>query len=181
MIFSKTPLDGAFVIDIEPLTDRRGFFARSFDANAFQAQGLRPQVAQCNLSFNARKGTLRGMHMQLAPAAETKLVRCTGGAIYDVIVDMRPQSATYLQHFGVELSATNRRQLYVPELFAHGFLTLCDDTEVSYQMGEFYTPDCQAGLRWDDPVLNIVWPAAVQVLSERDAEWPLLPSANGNT
>jgi dTDP-4-dehydrorhamnose 3,5-epimerase len=181
VIFSKTPLEGAFVIEIEPILDRRGFFARSFDANEFRALGMRTQVAQCNVSYNTRKGTLRGMHMQLAPASEPKLVRCTAGGIYDVIIDMRVQSPTYLQHFGVELSAANRRQLYVPELFAHGYLTLCDDAEVCYQVGEFYTPSREAGLRWDDPVLGIRWPAAVQVLSEKDGAWPLLPAAADKT
>jgi dTDP-4-dehydrorhamnose 3,5-epimerase len=176
MIFRPTALDGAWLIELEPNEDRRGFFARSFDAREFEARGLRGTVAQCNVSHNRRRGTLRGLHLQLPPAAETKLVRCTRGAIHDVIVDLRPGSATYLRHYGVELSAANRRQLYVPELFAHGFLTLDDDTEVSYQTGEFYTPGQEAGLRWDDPALGIRWPAAVEVLSDKDAAWPLLPA-----
>jgi dTDP-4-dehydrorhamnose 3,5-epimerase len=177
LIITPTPLGGAFVIEIEPIQDRRGFFARSFDAEIFKAHGMRAQVAQCNVSYNVQPGTLRGLHMQLPPVAEPKLVRCTAGMIWDVIVDMRPHSPTYLQHFGVELTAANRRQLYVPELFAHGYLTLRDDTEVSYQVGEFYTPGSETGLRWDDPVLGIRWPGAVHVLSDKDAAWPLLPAA----
>jgi dTDP-4-dehydrorhamnose 3,5-epimerase len=174
VIFTETPLAGAFVLDLEPREDSRGFFARTFDAKEFEGRGMRPLVAQCNLSYNHARGTLRGMHMQLAPATEPKLVRCTRGAIYDVIVDMRPESATYLQHFGVELTADNRQQLYVPDMFAHGYLTLTDHAEVAYQVGEFYAPGYERGLRYDDPVLGIQWPVPVAVISDKDAAWPLL-------
>ncbi len=177
MIFTETPLKGAFVLDLETREDSRGFFARTFDAKEFEERGMRPLVAQCNLSYNHAKGTLRGMHMQLPPAAEPKLVRCTRGAIHDVIVDMRPTSPTYLQHFGVELTADNRRQLYVPDMFAHGYLTLTDHAEVAYQVGEFYTPGSERGLRHDDPALGIGWPVPVAVLSDKDATWPLLGAA----
>ena len=174
MIFAETPLSGAFVIELEPVADSRGFFARTFDAREVEARGMRPLVAQCNLSFNTVKGTLRGLHMQLPPATEPKLVRCTRGAIYDVIVDMRPDSPTRLQHFGVQLTADNRRQLYVPDLFAHGYLSLTDHAEVAYQVGEFYSPGHERGFRHDDPALAIEWPTAVTVISDKDASWPLI-------
>lgn len=174
MIFTETKLKGAFIIDLELREDERGGFARTFCMNEFEAHGLKPEVAQCNLSFNHKAGTLRGMHYQLAPAAETKLVRCTRGAIVDVIVDLRPESDTYLQHVAVELTADNRRALYVPELFAHGYQALTDGAEVSYQVGEFYTPGFERGLRYDDPRLGIAWPMPVSVISEKDAAWPLL-------
>lgn len=174
MIFTETHLKGAFIIDLEERRDHRGFFARTFCAREFEAHGLKPMVAQANLSFNHRRGTLRGLHFQRPPAAETKLVRCTAGAIHDVIVDLRPESPTYLQHVGVELSAANRRALYVPEMFAHGYITLTDGAEVIYQVGEFYTPGAEGGLRWDDPALGIDWPVAVEVISEKDAAWPLI-------
>lgn len=171
MIFTETKLKGAFILDVELRTDDRGGFARTFCAQEFEAHGLKPTVAQCNLSFNHKAGTLRGMHYQLSPAAETKLVRCTKGAIYDVIIDLRPDSPTYLQHFGVELTADDRRALYVPELFAHGYQALTDDAEVVYQVGEFYTPGYERGLRYDDPAFNIQWPLPVTVISEKDAAW----------
>jgi dTDP-4-dehydrorhamnose 3,5-epimerase len=171
--FTETILNGAFIVDLEPHTDERGFFARSFCARDFEAQGLNPAVAQCNISYNRQAGTLRGMHYQAPPASETKLVRCTRGAIYDVIIDLRPDSPTYLRHVAIELSADNRRTLYIPEMFAHGFLTLADETEVEYQMGEFYTPGYGRGLRYDDPVFNIHWPRAVSIISQQDAAWPL--------
>ena len=174
MIFTETPLKGAFIIDVALREDERGFFARRFCQRAFAAPGLQVDVAQGNLSFNHQAGTLRGMHYQLAPAAETKLVRCTRGAILDVIVDLRPESPTYLQHVAVELSADNRRALYVPELFAHGYQALTDGAEVTYQVGEFYTPGYERGLRHDDPVLGIRWPLPVTVISGKDAAWPLL-------
>lgn len=174
MKFVETPLSGAFWIELETLEDNRGFFARSFCAREFEAQGLKPTVAQCNLSFNHRRGTLRGMHFQIPPAAETKLVRCTRGALYDVIVDLRPDSPTYKAHYSIELSADNHRALYIPEGFAHGFQTLLDHTEVFYQMGEFYTPNCQRGIRYDDPALAIAWPLPVQVISDKDAALPSL-------
>jgi dTDP-4-dehydrorhamnose 3,5-epimerase len=180
VIFTETALSGAFIIDLEPIRDDRGFFARTFDARQFEEHGMRPFVAQCNVSWNRAKGTLRGMHMQLAPATEPKLVRCTHGTVYDVIVDMRPDSPTYLQHVGVELSADNRRQLYVPDMFAHGYLTLTDGAEVACQVGEFYSPGHERGLRHDDPVLGIQWPIPVTVLSSKDASWPLLTPAEAS-
>ena len=174
MIFTETPLKGAFIIDVDLREDERGFFARTFCQREFAEHGLKVDVAQGNLSFNHKAGTLRGMHYQLAPAAETKLVRCTRGAILDVIVDLRPESATYLQHVAVELSEDNRRARYVPELFAHGDQALTDGAEVTYQVGEFYTPGYERGLRHDDPVLGIQWPLPVTVISGKDAAWPLL-------
>jgi dTDP-4-dehydrorhamnose 3,5-epimerase len=174
MRFTKTKLAGAFLIDLESRVDQRGLFARSFCQKEFELHGLKSLVAQCNCSYNRLRGTLRGMHYQLAPASETKLVRCTRGAVYDVIVDLRPESDTYLEHIGVELTEHNRRQLYVPEMFAHGYLTLTDDAEVTYQVGEFYTPGFERGLRYDDPALRIEWPSAVEVISEKDANWSLM-------
>jgi dTDP-4-dehydrorhamnose 3,5-epimerase len=173
MIFTQTKLKDAYIIDLELRADDRGAFARTFCAQEFEAHGLKPTVAQCNLSFNHKAGTLRGMHYQLTPAAETKLVRCTKGAIYDVIIDMRPDSPTYLQHIGVELTADNRRALYVPEMFAHGYQALTDGAEVVYQVGEFYTPGYERGLRYDDPAFGIEWPMPVTVISTKDAAWPL--------
>ena len=172
MRFVETALNDAYVIELDLLEDERGFFARTFCAREFTEHGLKPVTAQSNLSFNHREGTLRGMHYQLPPAAEAKLVRCTRGAIHDVIVDMRPESATYLSHVGVELSEDNRRALYVPELFAHGYQTLTDRAEVIYQVSEFYTPGQESGLRYDDPALGIEWPLPVSVISEKDAAWP---------
>ncbi|GAB1542614.1 dTDP-4-dehydrorhamnose 3,5-epimerase [Scytonema sp. NUACC21] len=174
MIFTETELKGAYIIDLDQKHDHRGFFARTFCAQEFEAHGLKPTVAQCNLSFNYKKGTLRGMHYQLPPAAETKLIRCISGAIYDVIIDMRPESPTFLQHIGVELSAENRRALYVPEMFAHGYQALTDGAEVVYQVGEFYTPGYERGLRHDDPFFNIQWPIEVTEISEKDKNWPLM-------
>jgi dTDP-4-dehydrorhamnose 3,5-epimerase len=176
MIFTETALKDAFIIDLEEKPDHRGFFARTFCAEEFAAHGLKPTVAQCNLSFNHQKGTLRGMHYQILPAAETKLIRCTQGAIYDVIIDMRPESPTYLSHIGVELSAENRRALYVPEMFAHGYQALTNGAEVVYQVGEFYTPGYERGLRYDDPLLEISWPLSVTEMSDKDRNWPLLES-----
>ncbi|OUL30035.1 dTDP-4-dehydrorhamnose 3,5-epimerase [Nostoc sp. 106C] len=174
MNFIQTELKDAFIIELEKKQDSRGFFARSFCAQEFMTHGLRPKVAQCNVSFNYKKGTLRGMHYQLSPAAETKLIRCTKGAIYDVIIDMRPESPTFLSHIGVELTAGNHRALYVPEMFAHGYQALTDDAEVVYQVGEFYTPGYERGLRYDDPFFNIEWPLEVAEISEKDLNWPLL-------
>jgi dTDP-4-dehydrorhamnose 3,5-epimerase len=174
MIFTETELPGAFVIDLDARRDERGFFARTFCQQEFEAHGLEPVVAQCNLSYNHAAGTLRGMHLQVEPAPEAKLVRCTAGAIYDVIVDLRPGSPTRLRHVGVELTARNRRALYVPGMFAHGYLTLTDDAEVTYQVSEFYTPGAERGLRHDDPALGIAWPVPVTVISEKDASWPLI-------
>ena len=174
MIFTETPLAGAFFVDLERREDDRGFFARTFCREEFEAHGLLPDIAQCNLSYNHAAGTLRGMHYQVEPAVETKLVRCTSGAILDVIVDMRPGSPTFLQHVAVELTAENRRALYIPGMFAHGYQTLVDGAEVAYQVGEFYTPGYERGLRYDDPALGITWPIPVSVISPKDATWPLL-------
>jgi dTDP-4-dehydrorhamnose 3,5-epimerase len=174
MIFTEIELKGAVIIDLEEKHDHRGFFARTFCATEFEQHGLKPVVAQCNLSFNYKKGTLRGMHYQIPPAGETKLVRCTKGGIYDVIIDMRPDSPTFLQHFGVELTADNHRALYIPEMFAHGYQALTDEAEVVYQVGEFYTPGYERGLRYDDPFFNIQWPLEVTEISEKDTNWPLL-------
>lgn len=172
MRFTETKLAGAFILDLELREDSRGFFARTFCQKEFEAHGLKPSVAQCNCSYNHRKGTMRGMHYQLPPAAETKLVRCTRGGIYDVIIDLRPGSSTYRQWVGVELTEQNRRQLYVPEMFAHGYLTLTEGAEVAYQVGEFYTPGYERGIRYDDPVFKIEWPVAIEVISDKDAAWP---------
>ncbi len=172
MKLTETVLPGAFVIDAERVEDERGFFARTFDRAVFEAHGLCPDVIQCNVSFNRLGGTLRGMHYQASPAQEDKLVRCTRGAIHDVIVDLRPDSPTYLRHTAVELSAENRSMLFVPKGFAHGFLTLDDDTEVAYQMSAPYSLEHARGIRWDDPVLGIRWPAQPRVMSERDRSHP---------
>jgi dTDP-4-dehydrorhamnose 3,5-epimerase len=177
MIFTETKLKGAFIIDVELRADDRGAFARTFCAREFEQHGLKPTVAQCNLSFNHQAGTLRGMHYQVAPACESKLVRCTKGGIYDVIIDMRPDSPTYRQHIGVELTADNRRALYVPEMFAHGYQALTDGAEVTYQVGEFYTPGYERGLRYNDPAFAIEWPMPVTVISEKDAAWALYEPA----
>lgn len=174
MQFTESALRGAYIIDLEPRADDRGFFARTFCQQEFAEHSLAVEVAQCNLSFNPRRGTLRGLHYQRPPAAEAKLVRCTRGALYDVIVDLQPDSPTYMQHVGVELTADNRRALYVPELFAHGFQTLVDDTEAAYQVSAFYTPGQEQGLRYDDPRLAIDWPEAVEAISDKDRSWPLL-------
>ena len=172
MIFTATPMLGAVIIDVEPFEDERGFFARSFCSREFAAHGLSPHVAQCSISFNRTRGTLRGLHFQRPPHAEVKLVRCTAGVLYDVIIDLRPDSLTFRRHFGVELSARNRKMLYVPEGFAHGFQTLQDDTEVCYQMSTPFCRDAAAGVRWNDPAFAIDWPLAVTVISERDRTYP---------
>jgi dTDP-4-dehydrorhamnose 3,5-epimerase len=174
MKFKETKLQGAFVLELEQRSDNRGFFARTFCRQEFEAHGLNPNVAQCNLSFNEKAGTLRGLHYQTPPATEAKFFRCIRGAIYDVIVDMRPGSPTYLQHFGIELTADNHLALYVPEMFAHGYQALEDGTEVLYQVSEFYTPGVEQGLRYDDPALGITWPMPTTVISEKDQSWPLL-------
>jgi dTDP-4-dehydrorhamnose 3,5-epimerase len=172
MIFTETQLKGAYIIDPERIEDERGFFARTWDHHEFEARGLNSSLAQCNISYNARRGTLRGMHYQAAPHAETKLVRCTMGAIYDVIIDLRPGSPTLRQWLAVELSAENRRMLYVPEGFAHGFQTLADHSEVFYQMTECYAPDYARGVRWNDPTFGIVWPEVPQAIAARDQAYP---------
>jgi dTDP-4-dehydrorhamnose 3,5-epimerase len=173
--FLPTPLAAAYVLELERLEDERGFFARSFCQDEFRKHGLRPAIAQCNVSWNRIRGTLRGLHFQAAPHEEAKVVRCTRGAIWDVIVDLRKSSATRLRWHAVELSAENRRALYVPEGFAHGFQTLADDSEVLYQMSELYHPDLARGVRWDDPRLGINWPLPDPILSERDRSYALLP------
>ena len=173
MIFSETELPGAYTIDVDPRRDERGFFARAWCAEEFSQHDLVTRVAQANVSYNVRRGTLRGMHYQLPPHAEVKIVRCTRGAIYDVIVDLRPASPTYRRWIGVELTADNRRMLYVPEGFAHGFQTLEDDTEAFYQVSEFYAPGAERGLRWDDPAFGIEWPLPESpILSDKDRAWP---------
>jgi len=174
VIFSETTLKGAFVIDLELRSDDRGFFARTFCAREFAAHGLNPSIAQANTSLNRKKGTLRGLHFQYPPVAETKVVRCTSGAMIDVIVDLRPESPTYLRHIAVELTGENRRMLYVPKRFAHGYQVLDDNTETTYLMGEFYTPAAAGGLRYSDPRLAIAWPLPPLDLTQRDQAWPLL-------
>jgi dTDP-4-dehydrorhamnose 3,5-epimerase len=171
MIFSETILAGAYTVDIDRHQDNRGHFARVFCADEFAAHGLKPMVAQGSISFNAKRGTLRGMHFQYPPAAEGKYVRCTRGAVVDMIVDLRPESPTYLRHVAVNLSADNGRGLYVPERFAHGFVTLMDNTELMYLISNYHTPGAEGGLRHDDPVLGLVWPVPIQVTSERDNRW----------
>ncbi|HTS87425.1 MAG TPA: dTDP-4-dehydrorhamnose 3,5-epimerase [Gemmatimonadales bacterium] len=172
MIFEPTPLAGAVTVELERHEDERGFFARSFCRREFEAQGLDPCVAQCNVSFNRRRGTLRGLHWQAAPHGEAKLVRVTRGELYDVIVDLRPDSPTLGRWFGVELTADNHRALYIPLGFAHGFQTLVDEVEVFYQMSTFYAPEAQRGARWDDPAFGIHWPILPPFLSQRDATYP---------
>lgn len=177
MRIHHTPLDGAAVLELEERPDDRGFFARTHCREEFLAAGLEPAVEQCNLSFNHRRGTLRGFHYQLAPHAEAKTIRCVRGAIYDVVVDLRPDSPTYLRHFGTLLSAENRLAMHVPREFAHAYLTLTDDAEALYQTSTAYVPGAERGLRWDDPVLGVAWPAPVEAVSAKDAAWPLLPAA----
>jgi dTDP-4-dehydrorhamnose 3,5-epimerase len=171
MKFHETKLPGVFEICIEPMTDERGFFARSWCEREFKAHGLNPSVVQCNISFNTRKGTMRGVHYQVAPYAETKLVRCTRGAIYDVIVDLRRDSPTFKQWTAIVLTPDKRNMAYVPDDCAHGFLTLEDDTEVFYQMAGFYHAESARGVRWNDPAFGIEWPAKVEVISERDGSY----------
>lgn len=174
MIFTETKLKGAYIIDLERREDERGYFARAFCQKEFQAHGLNPVIAQANVAFNAKKGTLRGMHFQYPPAPESKLVRAIRGAIVDIIVDLRPESPTYLQHIEVELNEDNGRALYVPERFAHGYQALQDKTETSYQVGEFYTPGAEGGLLYNDPRLGLKWPLPVTVISDKDKAWKLL-------
>jgi dTDP-4-dehydrorhamnose 3,5-epimerase len=173
MILTETPLPGAFVIDVEPHVDERGFFARTWDVDQFAALGLSTAIVQCSVAFNHRAGTLRGMHYQEEPFGEVKIVRCTSGAIFDVIVDLRSTSPTYMRHYGVTLSAKNRRALYVPIGFAHGYQTLEDESEASYLMSAAYAPHAARGVRWDDPAFAIEWPPAVErVISARDRTYP---------
>lgn len=174
MRFSETEIGGAWVVEIEPHTDDRGFFARTYDTDAFAAHGLDPRIAQASVSFNHRRGTLRGLHYQAAPAEETKLVRCTAGAIHDVIVDLRKDSPTYLASVTVEMSAENHTALYIPGTVAHGFQTLIDGTEVEYQIGTPFSPEHGRGLAHDDPAFGIEWPLPVSVISATDRSWPRL-------
>lgn len=170
----RTPIEGVAIIDLERREDDRGFFARTYDREEFLAAGLEPAVEQCNMSYNHKAGTLRGMHLQVAPHPETKLVRCVRGALVDIIVDMRPGSPTRLEHVSVELTSENRRALFVPAYFAHGFQTLVDDTEAVYQVSGAYAPRAERGLRYDDPELGLSWPVPVTTISEKDRSWPLL-------
>jgi dTDP-4-dehydrorhamnose 3,5-epimerase len=179
MIFTESPLRGAFLIDMSPAEDERGFFARSFCAEEFAKRSLPTHLAQCSVSFNARRATLRGLHFQAAPHEEEKLVRCTRGAVFDVIVDLRPESPTFRRWFGTELTAVNHRSMYVPKGFAHGFISLADDSEVLYMISVPYAPGFAKGLRWDDPALGIRWPLMPAVMSPRDAEHPLLDVPRG--
>ena len=171
--FTRTGLQDAVIIDLEPIEDARGFFARAWDEREFAENGLETRIAQCNVSFNRRKGTLRGMHLQRPPYEEVKLIRCIRGSLFDVIIDIRPESASYKQWAGVELSARNRRMLYVPRGFAHGFQTLEDDTETFYMVSEFYVPGAEDGLRWNDPMFGIEWPLGEpSEISDKDRSWP---------
>lgn len=172
MKFIETALQGAFVIELEPRADDRGFFARAFCAQEFETYDLKPQFVQCNLALTVQKGTMRGLHYQTPPAAEAKFFRCIQGANYHVIVDLRPESATYGHHVAIELSAVNHKGLYVPEMFAHGYQSLVDHSEALYQVSEFYSPNCEQGLRYDDPGLDIHWPLPVSKISDKDAAWP---------
>ena len=173
MIFTETELPGAYFIDLEPIEDPRGFFARAWSDHDLAERGLETKVAQCNVSLTRRKGTVRGMHFQRSPHAEVKFVRCTRGKMHDVIVDLRPDSATFRRWIGVELSENNRRALYVPRGFAHGFQTLADDTEVFYMISEPYAPEAADGVRWDDPAFGIVWPLGDPTeISDKDRSWP---------
>jgi dTDP-4-dehydrorhamnose 3,5-epimerase len=174
--FVETPLAGLYVVEIEPRYDERGFFARSYCSEEFKANGFEREVAQCNISFNEKAGTLRGLHFQAEPHGEAKLVRCTQGAIYDVAVDIRPSSTTYLKWYSAELTSENRRMMFIPEGFAHGFQTLMDDSEIFYVMFESYHPESARGMRWDDPAFGIVWPLASRIISEKDRTYSLIRS-----
>ena len=174
MIFTETELTGALIVDLEQQHDDRGLFARLFCQKEFASRGLEPPAAQMSLAVTQRRGTVRGMHFQFPPAAESKYVRCVRGAMLDVIVDLRPESPTYLRHIAVELSARNRRGIYVPKRFAHGYQTLEDDTDAIYMMDEFYSPGTASGLRHDDPALSLTWPLPIEVISDKDRSWALL-------
>jgi len=171
--FIETKLPGAFLIELERKEDDRGFFARAFCRNEMAARGLVGELVQCNVAFTHRRGTVRGLHYQVAPAAESKVVRCIRGAIFDVIVDLRPDSSSYLQHLGVELTADDRRQLYVPEGFGHGYQALSDNAEILYFVSAFHSPQSERGIRYDDPAFRIPWPAPVTLVSLKDQNWPL--------
>ena len=174
MIFIETKIKGAFIIDLKRFEDDRGFFARAFCQNQFAEHGLKPIIAQANIALSKKKGTLRGMHFQFPPAAETKLVRCTRGSVLDIIVDLRPESPTYLDHVTVELTADNHRAIYVPERFAHGYQVLEDMTETSYQVGEFYAPSSEGGLMYNDSRLCLKWPLPITEISPKDNSWKLI-------
>ncbi len=174
MNFTETSLKGAFLVELNKLKDDRGFFARGFCRNEFEQHGIEPFVAQVNISMSVQKGTLRGIHYQVAPHEETKLIRCTRGSVYDVIIDLRPDSATYRQWIGVDLTEDNYRMLFLPRGFGHGFLTTSENAEVTYMVSEFYTPGAERGIRWNDPAIGIDWPANVNSITEKDANWPLL-------
>lgn len=171
MIFKETKIKGAFVIELEKREDDRGFFASSWDKKIFESLSLESKIAQCNISFNKKKGTLRGMHYQLLPHAEIKVVRCTAGKVFDVIIDIRPESKTFKQWFSVELSWENRKMLYVPKGCAHGFITLEDNTEIFYQVSEFYSPEAERGILWNDSLFGIEWPMKPVIISEKDKSW----------
>lgn len=179
MIFRETPLAGAWVLEPERFEDDRGFFARTYCRREFEARGLDPSIAQCSVSFNHRRGTLRGLHLQAAPHEEIKLVRVTRGSIWDVIVDLRPESITFQQHFSIVLSAESRTELYIPKGMAHGFQTLEDSTEVSYQISAFYAPEFARGYRWNDPAFAIPWPEPVTMISDKDLSLPLFSPSPG--
>jgi len=181
MIFQSTKIAGVSIIELEPKSDERGFFARAFCAREFKQHALASEFVQCNLAFNPRKGTLRGLHYLAAPAVEPKIVRCISGAVWDVVVDVRPDSATYLQHIELELSADNRRAIYIPDMLAHGYQTLTDNTELLYMVGDFYTPGYERGLRYDDPVLGLEWPENVTSISPKDGSWPLLATGGAKS
>jgi dTDP-4-dehydrorhamnose 3,5-epimerase len=172
MKFQTTDINDVFIVELDKREDERGFFARGFCQREFEEHGLIPQVVQANISYNKYKGTLRGMHYQAAPFEETKFIRCTKGSIYDAIIDMRPDSPTYLKWVGVELTDKNYKMLYVPRNFAHGFQTLEDDTEVMYLVSEFYAPQSERGVRYNDPAFNVMWPLEVSQISAKDAVWP---------
>lgn len=172
MIFSETKLKGAFLIQPERKEDHRGFFARTWCQQEFETHGLNSKLVQCSISFNKKKGTLRGMHFQVSPFEETKLVRCTKGEIFDVIIDLRPNSETFKGHFSVILTENNRLMLYIPEGFAHGFQTLADNTEIFYQMSQFYSPQHSSGVRWNDPAFGIQWPPDERIIIDRDLNYP---------
>jgi dTDP-4-dehydrorhamnose 3,5-epimerase len=172
MRFSETAIPGVIIVDLEPIADDRGWFARTYCRDEFVAHGLDPTIVQCNTSVNHRAGTLRGMHYQVGAAAETKLVRCIRGAIHDIVIDVRPDSPTFLDHVALELTGEGRRALFVPKGFAHGFQTLLDDTEVEYSMGASYEREAGRGVRYDDPALGLRWPRPVTTVSEQDAAWP---------
>ena len=172
MLFHNTPLDGAYIIEPQKISDKRGFFARIWCQNELKEMGLNPEILQSNVGYSVHKGTLRGLHFQKAPHAEVKIVRCTKGTIYDVIVDLRPGSATFKKWFGVELSENNHKMIYAPEGFAQGYITLADESEMYYLTTNFYQPDSASGVRYNDPAFEIDWPIEPQVISDQDMNWP---------